>query len=94
MDRDEFRLWKEAWAIIAGMKNLKDLKVILKPHKAEVPYARRKKMCEVMMGIKGLRKFELVTPFDDEGKWDFAEEAPFKITRGPDAEEEEEDDDA
>lgn len=84
MDHEEHRLWNEAWTIIAGMKNLKDLKVILKPHKAEVPYERRRKMCEAMMEIKGLRKFELVVPWNDEGNWDFAEHAPFKIIKGAD----------
>lgn len=82
MNREELRLWKEVWAIIAGMESLRELKVILKPHKTEVPYERRKLMCEPMMEIKGLRKFELIIPWNDEGKWDFAEHAPFTITKG------------
>lgn len=88
MDREEFRLWKDTWSIIAHMESLKDLKVILKPHKTEVSYERRKMMCEPMMEIKGLRKFELVIPWNDEGKWDFAEQAPFTIIRGADLSEE------
>jgi len=64
------------------MTDLKSLKVTLHAHKAEVPYERRKLMCEPMMKIKGLRRFDLVVPHDDEGNWDFAEDAPFTIIRG------------
>lgn len=90
MDREELRLWTEAWEIIAGMKDLRTLKVTLKAHKAEVPQKRRKIMCEPMMKVKGLQRFELVIPYDDEGNWEFAADAPFTIVRGvdpnPDAE--------
>ena len=82
MDREELRLWTEAWDIIQSMTDLKSLKVTLHAHKAEVPYERRKLMCEPMMKIKGLRRFDLVVPHNDEGNWDFAEDAPFTIIRG------------
>jgi hypothetical protein len=84
MDNEELRAWRETWSIISKMESLKDLKVILKPHKYEVSYARRRKMCEPMMELKGLRKFELVIPWDDEENWDFTADAPFKVIRGVD----------
>lgn len=82
MDREELRLWTEAWEIIQSMQELKSLKVTLHAHKAEVPYERRKLMCQPMMALKGLRRFDLVIPYDDEGDWDFAADAPFTIIRG------------
>lgn len=80
---EELKLWCETWAIIGKMEGLIDLKVTLKSHKFEVPRARRIKMCRPMMEIKGLRTFELTIPWNDQTDWDFAEEAPFKIVRGP-----------
>lgn len=84
MDREEFKSWSESWEILRGMESLRDLRVILKPHKYEVSLARRKKMVAPMMGMTGLRKFELVIPFDDQGDWEFAKDAPFEIVRGID----------
>ena len=66
------------------MEGLIVLKVILKTHKFLVPQARRMKMCVPMMAMKNLQVFELVIPWDDNGDWDFAANAPFTIVKGPD----------
>ena len=66
------------------MEGLRELTVILKSHKFIVTKARRMKMCAPMMGIKGLRVFELIVPWEDDGNWDFAATAPFTIVKGPD----------
>jgi hypothetical protein len=80
---EEFKAWCQVWAIIGKMKSLLDLKVVLKSHKFQVPQARRLKMCLPMMEVKGLRKFEVIVPFEDETDWSFAADAPFVIVRGP-----------
>ena len=66
------------------MEGLKELRVILKSHKFVVSQARRMKMCVPMMGIKGLQVFELVVPWNGDGDWEFAANAPFTIVKAPD----------
>jgi hypothetical protein len=83
-DNEEWKAWRETWAIVAKMGGLKEVRVFLKSHKFIVSKIRRIKMCQPMMEIKGLRVFEVVVPFDDDGDWDFASDAPFKIVRGRD----------
>lgn len=62
---------------------MKDLKVILKESYDESgPNAGRKKMCEAMKEIRGLRNFELVIQATDRGNWGFAVDAPFEVIRG------------
>jgi hypothetical protein len=82
-DNEEWEAWRQTWAIIARMEGLQEVRVILKKHKFEVSKARRIKMCEPMMRIKGLGTFEVIVPSDDDGEWDFAAKAPFKIVKGP-----------
>lgn len=84
MDREEYKAWCEVWDIIRNMEGLQSLKVTLKEHKCPVPHKRRRLMCEPMMQVNGLSRFELVIPFKDEGNWEFAAEAPFTIIRGAD----------
>jgi hypothetical protein len=83
-DNEEWKAWRETWAIMAKMEGLKEVRVYLKSHKFIVSKIRRMKMCQPMMEIKGLRIFEVVVPFDDDGDWDFASNAPFKLLRGRD----------
>jgi len=67
--KKEYELWCQAWAIIRDMQNLRDLAVILKKHKFNVPQERREKMCQPMMEIQGLRTYELRIPWDDPTDW-------------------------
>jgi hypothetical protein len=83
-DNEEWKAWRETWAIVAKMEGLKEVRVFLKSHKFIVTKIRRMKMCQPMMEVKGLRIFEVVVPWNDEGDWDFASKAPFTILRGPD----------
>jgi len=64
------------------MAGLIAVRVVLKSHTFEVPMERRVLMCRPMMEITGLKKFELVVPWDDATDWWFADDAPFKIVRG------------
>jgi hypothetical protein len=82
---EEWKAWRDTWSIIASMKGLKELRVILKSHKLfVVSQARRMKMCVPMMGIQDVRVFELIIPWDDNGDWAFAANAPFTIVKSPD----------
>ncbi len=80
--QEERKLWYEVWAMIGNIAGLIAVRVILKSHTFEVPMERRVLMCKPMMEIKGLKKFELVVPWDDRTDWGFADGAPFKIVRG------------
>ena len=80
-DDREWRAWRDTWATISSMEGLLELRLTLKSHKYVVTKARRRKMCQPMMDIKGLKVFELILPFDDLQDWDFAKNAPFKIVR-------------
>ncbi|PMD25984.1 hypothetical protein NA56DRAFT_685803 [Hyaloscypha hepaticicola] len=81
-NQEERKIWCEVWAIIGKMAGLITVRVVLKSHTFEVPMERRVLMCRPMMEIMGLKKFELVVPWDDATDWGFADEAPFKIVRG------------
>jgi hypothetical protein len=59
------------------------LRVVLKSHKFEVTPARRRRMCRLMMDIQGLKRFELIVPWNDGTNWGFAANAPFRVFRGP-----------
>jgi len=83
-DNEEWKAWRETWAIIARMEGLQEVRVMLKKHKFLVAKVRRLKMCQPMMEIKGLKTFEVIVPVDDTGDWSFAVNAPFKIVRGHD----------
>jgi hypothetical protein len=78
----EYMLWSKAWDIIASMESLRDLKIVLRKHKFNVPQARREKMCGPLMAIQGLRTFELKIPWDDTTDWEFADNAPFLVVKG------------
>ncbi|KAH7317921.1 hypothetical protein BKA65DRAFT_557333 [Rhexocercosporidium sp. MPI-PUGE-AT-0058] len=82
-DDEELMAWRETWEVIARMSGLMDVKVVLKPHRFHVTRARRRRMCKELMGIHGLRTFEVVIPWDDETDWSFAASAPFRVVRGP-----------
>jgi len=82
-DNEEWKAWRQTWAIIAKMGGLQEVRVILKKHKFVVSRIRRIKMCQPMMDIKGLRTFEVIVPYDDDGDWDFAADAPFNIVKAP-----------
>jgi hypothetical protein len=81
-DNDEWKAWKQTWAIIARMEGLQDVRVILKKHKFVVSKNRRIKMCQPMTEIKNLRRFELIVSPEDDEEWDFAADTPFKIVKG------------
>jgi len=80
-DNEEWKAWKQTWDIIARMEGLQEVRVILKKHIFVVSRTRRIKMCQPMMEIKGLKKFELIVPPDDEQEWNFATDAPFKVVK-------------
>jgi hypothetical protein len=82
-NNEEWKAWRETWSVIATMAGLKELRIILKSHKFIVLQDRRMKMCKPMMGLKDLRVFDLIIPWDDNGDWGFAANAPFTIVRGP-----------
>ena len=83
-NNEEWKAWRDTWLIIASMEGLKELRVILKSHKFVVTKARRMKMCGPMMAVRRLRVFEVIVPWDDNGDWSFAANAPFTIVKGPD----------
>lgn len=60
------------------MKYLQRLRVGLQRRKFETVEAR-KKVAKPMMSVIGPRIFELVLPLEEDGQWDFLEDAPFKI---------------
>jgi hypothetical protein len=70
--------WIEAWQVITAMKYLQQLRVGLQRRKFETVEARRK-VAKPMMSVTGPRIFELVLPLEEEGQWDFLEDAPFRI---------------
>jgi len=53
----------------------------LEHHQFDVPWEIRAEMCQPMMEVKGLQKFELVVPWNDMTDWEFVEHAPFTILR-------------
>ena len=79
-DNEEWKAWRDTWAIIAKMEGLREIRVILKEHKFVVSRIRRMKMCQPMMGIKGLKVFEVIVPPVADSRWAFVRsDAPFKI---------------
>jgi hypothetical protein len=72
-DGDEMDAWLTAWACIAQMQNLKELRVRLKKHRylhlrnALAMESRQLSMCEPMMQIRipGLRVFELEVEWNE-----------------------------
>ncbi len=79
----ELHRWNQAWEVIAGMENLRELRVVLKKHKYHVPQERRELMCLPMMEIQGLRTFELMVPWEEPTDWKFADDAPFRVVKIP-----------
>jgi len=80
-DDAEWYAWRDTWRIISSMQGLKEVRVRLKSHKFIVTKARRMKMCQPLLEVRGLQVFELILPPDDRREWDFVMDAPFTIVR-------------
>ena len=76
---EELKIWGDVWDIVSKIQNLSEVRVELDFHRFDVTWERMVSFCRPMMGIKGLKRFELVVPWHDTTDWGFAQHAPFRV---------------